>query len=75
MRTAAGVSDGVKVSDIRDGAYTAAIEGGADATHAMLLAGHATGMRDAYVRRNPRMVADACAAIERSYFGDRQSTR
>ena len=69
LRKAAGVSDDVKVSDIRDGAYTAAIEGGADATHAMLLAGHASGMKDAYVRRNPKMVADACAAIERAYFG------
>ncbi len=69
LRKAAGLPDGVKVSDIRDGAYTAAIEGGADAHHAMLLAGHATGMKDAYVRRNPKMVADACAAIEQAYFG------
>ncbi len=69
LREAAGVSKDVKVSHIRDGAYTAAIEGGADATHAMLLAGHAAGMKDAYVRRNPKMVADACAAIEKAYFG------
>jgi len=68
LRAAAGLADDVKVSDIRDGAYTAAIEGGADAHHAMLLAGHATGMKDAYVRRNPKMVADACAAIEAYYF-------
>ena len=69
LRQAAGVSAEVKVSDIRDGSYTAAIEGGADANHAMLLAGHATGMKDAYVRRNPAMVADACEAIQVHYFG------
>lgn len=70
LRAEAGVSSDVKVSDIRDGAYTAAITGGADANQAMLLAGHRTGMKDAYVRRNPKMVADACAAIEAAYFDD-----
>jgi integrase len=68
-RKKAGVDQDVVFSMIRDGAYSAAVEGGADLTHAKLLAGHAIGgMSDYYVRRNPRMVADACAAIERHYF-------
>lgn len=70
LREAAGLPDDIKISDIRDGAYSAAVAGGADLTHAKLLAGHQTGMSDYYVRRNPRMVADACRAIELHYFGD-----
>ncbi len=69
LRKAAGVDGAVKFSDIRDGAYTAAVQSGADITHAKLLGGHSTGISDYYVRRNPKMVADACAAIERAYFG------
>ena len=53
---------------IRDGAYTAAIEAGADLTQAKLLAGHKVGMLDHYIRRNPKMVADCCSAIEAHYF-------
>ncbi len=60
----------VRFDHIRDGAETAAIEGGADVTHAKLLAGHAiSGMTDKYVKRNPKMVADACEAIKGHYFG------
>ena len=69
LRKAAGVADTVKFSDIRDGAYTAAVQSGADITLAKLLGGHATGVSDYYVRRNAQMVADACEAIERAYFG------
>ncbi len=69
LRRKAGVRDDVKISDMRDGAYTAAIEAGANPTHAQILAGHRTGIKDYYVKRNPRMVADACAAIEKHYFG------
>ncbi|MCP4589927.1 MAG: tyrosine-type recombinase/integrase [bacterium] len=68
LRKAAGVADTVKFSDIRDGAYTAAVQSGADMTLAKLLGGHATGVSDYYVRRNPKMVVDACKAIERAYF-------
>jgi integrase len=57
-----------ELAHIRDGAYTAAIEGGADVLHAQILAGHKTGVKDNYIRRNPKMVADACQAIERHYF-------
>jgi hypothetical protein len=34
-----------------------------------LLAGHRTGIKDHYVKRNPTMVADCCSAIEQQYFG------
>ena len=69
LRDKVGVPSTVKAEDLRDGAYTAAIQAGADLTKARLLAGHATGISDHYVKRNPMMVADACAAIERHYFG------
>ncbi len=68
LRRKAGLPETVSFDTIRDGAYTAAIEGGADLLHAKLLAGHAVGMTDQYVRRNPKMVADACEAIEKLYF-------
>lgn len=67
-RTEAKLPVTVEFAHIRDGAETAAIEGGADLTAAKLLAGHRTGISDHYVRRNPKMVADACEAIERHYF-------
>jgi len=57
--------------DIRVEAYTAAVESGADITLAKLLGGHATGMPDYYVRRNPKMVADVCKAIEKHYFREK----
>ena len=46
FRDNGGIDDDVKISDIRDGAYTAAVESGADITLAKLLGGHATGMSD-----------------------------
>lgn len=49
-------------------AYTLAVEAGGDLTHAKLLAGHRVGISDAYVKRNPSIVADACEAIERHYL-------
>ena len=60
----------VRFDQIRDGAETASVLGGADVAHAKLLAGHAiSGMTDKYVKRNPKMVADACEAIRAHYFG------
>lgn len=62
--------DTLEFAHIRDGAYSAAIQAGADITQARLVAGHSVGgISDAYIRRNPQMVADACRAIERHYFG------
>jgi integrase len=68
LRTKAGVGDSVLFEHIRDGAQTAAIEKGADPMHTKMLLGHAVGIDDAYLLRNPRMVADSCEAIERHYF-------
>ena len=68
LRDKVGIVDNVKISGIRDGAYTAAVGSGADITLAKLLGGHATGMPDYYVRRNPKMVADVCEAIETYYL-------
>jgi integrase len=67
-RKAAGLET-IQFSHIRDGAYTAAVEAGVDLNTCRLLAGHATGISDHYVRRGPRMVAAACEAIEQAYFG------
>lgn len=61
----------VEFGHLRDGAQTAAIQGGANPLHADILLGHrAPGIKDAYLKRNPEMVRDACEAIERFYFDD-----
>jgi len=67
-RADAKIPESVEFAQIRDGAETAAIEGGAELTEARMLAGHRTGVSDHYVKRNPRMVANACKAIEAHYF-------
>ena len=70
LRGRAGVDRGIELAQVRDGAYSAAIEGGASETIAKILAGHKiSGMSDAYIKRNPKMVAEACEAIEQHYFG------
>lgn len=66
FKARAGVS--ATFAQIRDGAYTAAIRGGADITTVRMIAGHATGMSDAYVMRGGEMVKGACRAIEARYF-------
>jgi hypothetical protein len=53
---------------IRDGAYTAAVRG-APIDQAKMVAGHSTGMSDAYVLRGGVLVREACAAVENQYFG------
>lgn len=57
----------VQFSQIRDGAYTAAVEAGTDLNLCRLLAGHSTGISDHYVKRRPGMVAPACQAIAKAY--------
>ena len=42
LRDNAGIDDDVEISDIRDGAYTAAVESGADITLAKPLRAHVT---------------------------------
>ena len=69
----AGVT--VMLKMIRKGGYSAAIEGGCDPTHAEILMGHRvklSNVTDHYLERNPKMVADACKAIERHYFGGQE---
>lgn len=68
LRTKAGLKS-VTSSQIRDGAATAAAEAGIEPAVINLLLGHRSGINDHYVKRRPQMVAPACAAIERAYFG------
>ena len=68
LRVKAGVPDAVTFSEFRDGAYTTAC--GApiqDGRLAKVLAGHATGMDDAYVLRTPEMVRPVCDAVYNHY--------
>ena len=68
LRKSAGVT-GVTSSQIRDGAATAAAEAGVEPMVINLLLGHRSGINDHYVKRRPQMVAPACAAVEKAYFG------
>ncbi len=68
-RDAAGLDESVTFDTIRDGAYSAAVGGGATIDEARLLAGHrVSGVADHYLKRNPKMAAAACSAIEKAYF-------
>jgi integrase len=67
LRNAAGV--GVTSSQLRDGAYTAAVEANVTSNLCQLLVGHRSGIADHYVKRKPTMVAPACTAIYIAYFG------
>lgn len=70
LRKKAGVADSVKFEDLRDGAYTTAVQGkGVEFEMVRILAGHRTGMSGHYIKRNPKLVAAACRAVEKSYFG------
>jgi len=70
LRKAAGVSIEVKANNLRDGAYTAAVAANVNEDLCRLLVGHRTaGLKDHYCKRNPQMVAPACEAIYRHYFG------
>ncbi len=66
VRKKAGVKS--TFDQIRDGAYTAAVKG-APMDQAKILAGHSTGMSDAYVLRGGVLVQEACKAVEKHYFG------
>lgn len=70
-RDAIGIPKKVQFAHIRDGAYSAAYNTpGVGEKEAKALAGHKSGMADHYVVRAPCLVADACKAIERHYFGE-----
>jgi integrase len=66
LRTEAAVE--VTSSQLRDGAYTAAVEANVTSSLCQLLVGHRSGIADHYVKRKPKMVAPACEAIHRAYF-------
>lgn len=67
-RAAAALPE-VEFNQIRDGAYTYAIQGtGVQLQHVQAMAGHRTGIADHYLLRNPKLVADACRAVEAAYF-------
>jgi integrase len=67
-RDKAGLPVTVTMDMFRDGAFTAAIQGGHNPIHADILAGHQSGMKDHYVRRNPQIVAHVCEVVEKAYF-------
>jgi len=58
----------VTSSQLRDGACTAAAEANVNEAICRLLAGHRSGISDHYCKRNPQMVAPACAAVYAKYF-------
>lgn len=69
LRASADLPSDTTMDQLRDGAYTAAVGAdGVELKHAMLLAGHSSGISDYYVKRNPTMVKDAVAAVYRAYF-------
>ena len=68
IRDKAELPKSVEFACIRDGAYTEAANVSMD--QAKLIAGHrVSGMSDAYVKRTPSKVADACEAIRAHYLG------
>lgn len=69
LREKAGLPDSVKFSGLRDGGYSAALNGGASLDDIRLLAGHATGkMTDYYLKRAAITTKASVQAIERHYF-------
>jgi hypothetical protein len=54
-------------SQLRDGAYTAAVEANVTSNLCQLLVGHRSGIADHSVKRKPTMVAPACEAIRTLY--------
>lgn len=71
LREKAGVAH-VCGSHVRDGAATSATECTADQRLVSLLLGHRSGIRDHYAKRVPAMVAPACDAVYKAYFGPRE---
>ncbi len=56
-------------SQLRDGAYTAAVAANVSEQLTRLLVGHrGSGLSDSYVARQPKMVKPACDAVHAHYF-------
>ena len=70
LRESSGVPVEVEFNRIRDGAFTASCKSTVDSRLANIVAGHASGMSDHYIARNPLIVKPACDAIEKDYFGN-----
>jgi integrase len=75
LRKRAGVPESVTSSHLRDGAATAMAEAGVTDKHQAIVMGHRSGISDHYVKRNPKMVAPASAAIHRHYFASGAAKR
>jgi integrase len=73
LRDAAGLPH-ITSSQMRDSAYTAAVEGNVSESLGRLLTGHRSGISDHYVKRKPSMVAPACEAIYQHYMVSKQRT-
>lgn len=69
LRNRAGLD--VTSSQLRDGAYTAAVEANVSSNLCQLLVGHRCGLADHYVKRKPTMVAPACEAIREKFLQHR----
>jgi len=70
IRKAAKVNVNVKANQLRDGAYSAAVAANVSDDLCKLLMGHRhSGVHDNYALRRPSMVAPACDAIHKHYFG------
>ncbi len=67
LRKAAGVPH-VKGSWFRDGACQAAAEANVTEQLQRVYEGHASGIQDRYIKRNPKMVAPACSAVYNAYM-------
>lgn len=69
-RDAAGVSDEVTFSAIRDAAFTSSCRS-SSLDKARVLAGHRLpGATDHYVQRNPGFVKEACEAIRKQFYSN-----
>ena len=70
-RDAAGVAKSVKFGMVRDASYSEAAA--IDVDQARMLCGHKlAGQADAYLRRRPDLVAEACTAIAKAFAVDEQ---
>lgn len=69
-RDAAGIKREITFGNLRDTAQTIAAQYGAPIQQYKCLAGHACGIDDNYIVRNPFFTKDACKATENHFFGN-----
>lgn len=68
LRDNAEVPKTVTSSHLRDGAATAMAEAKVSERELAIVMGQRSGISDHYVKRNPRVVVDACLAVYQRYF-------